>query len=307
MAILIDSVSKNLKPWLKAFKSYDDQVEVYCYDDAVALEKITTAVVWNHRPGLFKQLPNLKLIASLGAGVDHIMNDPDIPPQVSITRIIGDGLSGPMSNFCIGAILHHQRQFDKYLIDKSTKTWDQEPNPEREINVGIMGLGALGADLAEKLNYLGFNVFGLSQSRKKIAHVVSYLNAELDLFLSKINILVVMLPATESTRAILSKKLFDKLKKGTYLINVARGHHQVNGDIIDALENGQLSGAFLDVFPEEPLPKQSSLWDHPKIMITPHIAVVTKINEAVPQIIASHKRVTIGKLPKILVDRIKGY
>jgi|TARA_B110000908_G_C10265555_1_gene463530 glyoxylate/hydroxypyruvate reductase A len=307
MAILIDSVSKNLNPWLKAFKSYDDQVEVYCYDDAVALEKITTAVVWNHRPGLFKQLPNLKLIASLGAGVDHIMNDPDIPPQVSITRIIGDGLSGPMSNFCIGAILHHQRQFDKYLIDKSTKTWDQEPNPEREINVGIMGLGALGADLAEKLNYLGFNVFGLSQSRKKIAHVVSYLNAELDLFLSKINILVVMLPATESTRAILSKKLFDKLKKGTYLINVARGHHQVNGDIIDALENGQLSGAFLDVFPEEPLPKQSSLWDHPKIMITPHIAVVTKINEAVPQIIASHKRVRIGKLPEILVDRIKGY
>lgn len=307
MAILIDSVSKNLNPWLKAFKSYDDQVEVYCYDDAVALEKITTAVVWNHRPGLFKQLPNLKLIASLGAGVDHIMNDPDIPPQVSITRIIGDGLSGPMSNFCIGAILHHQRQFDKYLIDKSTKTWDQEPNPEREINVGIMGLGALGADLAEKLNYLGFNVFGLSQSRKKIAHVVSYLNAELDLFLSKINILVVMLPATESTRAILSKKLFDKLKKGTYLVNVARGHHQVNGDIIDALENGQLSGAFLDVFPEEPLPKQSSLWDHPKIMITPHIAVVTKINEAVPQIIASHKRVRIGKLPEILVDRIKGY
>ena len=307
MAILIDSVSKNLNPWLKAFKSYDDQVEVYCYDDAVALEKITTAVVWNHRPGLFKQLPNLKLIASLGAGVDHIMNDPDIPPQVSITRIIGDGLSGPMSNFCIGAILHHQRQFDKYLIDKSTKTWDQEPNPEREINVGIMGLGALGADLAEKLNYLGFNVLGLSQSRKKIAHVVSYLNAELDLFLSKINILVVMLPATESTRAILSKKLFDKLKKGTYLINVARGHHQVNGDIIDALENGQLSGAFLDVFPEEPLPKKSSLWDHPKIMITPHIAVVTKINEAVPQIIASHKRVRIGKLPEILVDRIKGY
>jgi glyoxylate/hydroxypyruvate reductase A len=307
MAILIDSVSKNLNLWLKAFKSYDDQVEVYCYDDAVALEKITTAVVWNHRPGLFKQLPNLKLIASLGAGVDHIMNDPDIPPQVSITRIIGDGLSGPMSNFCIGAILHHQRQFDKYLIDKSTKTWDQEPNPEREINVGIMGLGALGADLAEKLNYLGFNVFGLSQSRKKIAHVVSYLNAELDLFLSKINILVVMLPATESTRAILSKKLFDKLKKGTYLVNVARGHHQVNGDIIDALENGQLSGAFLDVFPEEPLPKQSSLWDHPKIMITPHIAVVTKINEAVPQIIASHKRVRIGKLPEILVDRIKGY
>ena len=307
MAILIDSVSKNLNPWLKAFKFYDDQVEVYCYDDAVALEKITTAVVWNHRPGLFKQLPNLKLIASLGAGVDHIMNDPDIPSQVFITRIIGDGLSGPMSNFCIGAILHHQRQFDKYLIDKSTKTWDQEPNPEREINVGIMGLGALGADLAEKLRYLGFNVFGLSQSRKKIAHVVSYLNAELDLFLSKINILVVMLPATESTRAILSKKLFDKLKKGTYLINVARGHHQVNGDIIDALENGQLSGAFLDVFPEEPLPKQSSLWDHPKIMITPHIAVVTKINEAVPQIIASHKRVRIGKLPEILVDRIKGY
>lgn len=307
MAILIDSVSKNLNPWLKAFKSYDAQVEVYCYDDAVALDKITTAVVWNHRPGLFKQLPNLKLIASLGAGVDHIMNDPDIPPKVSITRIVGEGLRGPMSNFCIGAILHHQRQFDKYLIDQSNKTWDQEPNPEKGMKIGIMGMGALGGDLAKKLNNLGFKVFGLSQSRKSIPHVVSYLSAELDIFLSKINILVVMLPATEKTRGILSKKLFDKLNKGTYLINVARGQHQVDEDIIDAIENEQLSGAFLDVFPEEPLSKQSPFWNHPKIMITPHIAVVTKINEAVPQIIASHKRMIAGKLPEILVDRMKGY
>ena len=101
--------------------------------------------------------------------------------------------------------------------------------------------------------------------------------------------------------------MFDKLNKGTYLINVARGHHQVNGDIMDAIENEQLSGAFLDVFPEEPLPKQSPFWNHPKIMITPHIAVVTKINEAVPQIIASHKRMIVGKLPKIMVNRVKGY
>ncbi|MAJ50634.1 MAG: glyoxylate/hydroxypyruvate reductase A [Flammeovirgaceae bacterium] len=307
MAILIDSVSKNLEPWLRAFKTYDHQAEVYCYDDVVDFEKITTAVVWNHRPGLFKLLPNLKLIASLGAGVDHIMNDPYVPPQVSITRIVGKGLSGPMSNFCIGAILHHQRQFDKYLIDKSNRTWDQEPNPERGMNVGIMGMGVLGTDLAKKLTYLGFKVFGFSQSRKKISHVVSYLDSELDLFLSKINILVVMLPATESTRGILSKKLFDKLNKETYLINVARGHHQVDRDIIDAIENKQLSGAFLDVFPEEPLPKQSPFWNHPKIMITPHIAVVTKINEAVPQIMASHNRMMAGELPEILVDRIKGY
>ena len=116
-----------------------------------------------------------------------------------------------------------------------------------------------------------------------------------------------MLPATESTRGILSKKLFDKLNKGTYLINVARGHHQVNEDIIDAIEERQLSGAFLDVFPEEPLPKQSPLWNHSKIMITPHIAVVTKIDEAVTQIIASHRRVMAGELPEILVDRKKGY
>ena len=113
-----------------AFKSYDDQEEIYCFDDAVDLKKITTAVVWNHRSGLFKLLPNLKLIASLGAGVDHIMNDPDIPDDTLITRVVGDGLSGPMSNFCIGAILHHQRQFDKYLIYKSNKIWDQESNPE---------------------------------------------------------------------------------------------------------------------------------------------------------------------------------
>jgi glyoxylate/hydroxypyruvate reductase A len=243
----------------------------------------------------------------MGAGVDHIVNDPNLPNGVPITRIVSDALSAPMSNYCIGAILHYQRQFDQYVRDKVQKRWHQEFNPEREMNVGIMGLGKLGQDLALKLLPLGFNVCGLSQSRKQIEGVKSFVMDEIDNFLSSVNILVVMLPATPETKGILSMPLFNKMRRGTFLINVARGFHQVDDDILTALDRGILDGAFLDVFPEEPLPQSSALWDHPKVMITPHIAVVTKVEAAVPQIVEAHRLVLAGKLPKIVVDLEKGY
>ena len=307
MSFFIDSTIKDVGPWMEAFRVRDPAIKIYREGDKVPLDQITTAVVWNHRPGLFLKFPNLKLIASMGAGVDHILSDPSIPSSVIITRIVSDTLSGPMSNFCIGAVLYHQRQFDKYLSDKVQKIWHHELNPELGMNIGIMGLGALGMDLANKLNSLGFNVFGYSKSKKEIPDVVSFTSDQLQDFLNEINVLVVMLPATPETKAILSKPLFAQMKRGTYLINVARGHHQVDQDIIDAIEDGQLSGAFLDVFPKEPLSADSPLWAHPKVMITPHIAVVTKIEAAVPQIISAHYRVLEGELPEIVVDKLKGY
>ncbi len=305
--LLLDSVSKDLTPWKEAFTKELGENNVITIDELKEGDEVTTAVVWNHRVELFQKIPGVKLVASLGAGVDHILSDPTIPENAVITRIISPILSEPMSNYCIGAVLYYKKQFDKYLEDKGAKKWHAEFEPEREIRVGILGLGELGKDLAGKLHLLGFRVSGLSQSRKKLDGVVSFVSSEIDDFLSQINLLICMLPATPETKDILSRDLFAKLNKGSFLVNVARGHHQVDQDILDALDSGQLAGAFLDVFPQEPLPKSSGLWTHPKVFITPHIAVVTKIEAAVPQIIRNHRAIENNEDLSGKVDREKGY
>lgn len=268
---------------------------------------ISVAVVWQHQKDLFQKIPNVKLVASLGAGVDHIVGDPLLPVNVPVSKVISPHLSSPMSNYCIGAILHFHKQFDKYLKDKEKKRWHQEFDPEREVKVGILGLGALGSDLATKLVALGFEVHGLSRTKKPLNGVMTYGEEEIDHFLSMVNVLVCMLPTTENTKGMINKSLLSKLPKSAFLINVGRGVQQRDEDILDALDTGQLSGAFLDVFPQEPLPPTSPLWDHPNVMITPHIAVVTKIEAAVPQIVENYNNLKKGKPLKNLIDRAKGY
>ncbi|MFY0690171.1 MAG: glyoxylate/hydroxypyruvate reductase A [Cyclobacteriaceae bacterium] len=307
MSIIIDSMTKDLSPWIQAFKHAIPEEKIVQWDDQPDLKQVQTAIVWNHRSELFDCLPNLKMVCSLGAGVDHIFRDESLPDEVLVTRIISEELSAPMSNFCIGAILYYQRQFDKYLVDKEGKIWDQQFNPEREKHVGIMGMGQLGSDLATKLVGLGFTVSGLSRSRKVIKGVQSFIEEEMANFLADIDYLVVLLPATSENKGILNNQLFDMIKPGAYLINVARGHHQVNQDIVQALDSGKLGGAFLDVFPKEPLPVDDPLWVHPKVFITPHIAVVTKLEAAVPQIVENHRRMLKGEDLCGVANKLRGY
>jgi len=307
MKLIIDSVSKDLTPFIEGFRKYLNYQDVVTYESAKDSDEIVTAVVWNHRPDLFKRFPNVKLVASLGAGVDHILKDKNIPKHAKITRIISEELSRPMSNFCIGAVMYFHRKFDQYAKEKPLKLWHQEYNPERDLKIGILGLGELGCDLAVKLTYLGFQVSGYSQSHKQIPGVKSYNGGQLDEFLAETNCLICLLPATPQTKGILNLQLFQKMPKSSFLINVARGHHQDDNDIVKALDLGYLKGAFLDVFPQEPLPFDSPLWEHPDVFITPHIAVVTKLEAAVPQIAENHKRMLAGKELLNLIDIVKGY
>ena len=305
--LLLDSVSKDLSPWIKAFREHLSPEEVVTWEQVEDPDKISVAVVWQHQQDLFKKIPHVQLVASLGAGVDHIVNDPFLPPEVPISKVISSHLSAPMSNYCIGAILHFHKQFDKYWEDKQKKRWHQEFDPERKMNIGILGIGELGSDLAKKLVGLGFSVSGLSRTRKVLEGITTYGREDMEAFLSSVNALVCMLPSTRDTAGMINKALLDQLPKNSYLINVGRGKQQIDQDILQALNQGQLSGAFLDVFPEEPLPQASPLWEHPKVFITPHIAVVTKVEAAVPQIVENFHRVQKG-LPLInLIDRSKGY
>ncbi len=305
--LLVDSISKDLSPWLEAFRAELGEDEVLTWNQVEHPAEIDVAVVWKHRVDLFRNLPNLKLVASLGAGVDHIISDPNLPEDLPVSKVVSEHLSGPMSNFCIGAVMYFHRQFDKYLIDKANRVWDQQFDPEVEVKIGILGLGELGSDLARKLVALGFEVYGLSRSRRELEGVVCYQQSQMNEFLGNVNLLVCMLPATEDTREIINKDLIDQLPRGSYLINVGRGMQQVDDDILRALDSGQLRGAFLDVFPIEPPPKESRVWDHPKVFVTPHIAVVTKIEAAVPQIVENYRRVKEGRPLLNLIDRKKGY
>ena len=305
--LLLDSTTKDLSPWVQAFRQHLPPSEVVTWDEVEDPTEIKLAVVWHHQKDLFNKIPNVKLVASLGAGVDHIVHDPLLPLDVAVSKVISDHLSTPMSNYCIGAILHFHKQFDKYLEDKHQKQWDPEFDPERALTVGILGLGELGTNLAKKLVNLGFEVHGLSRSKRNIERVITYDQNEMDEFLSRVNALVCMLPTTTDTTGIIRKKLLSKLPMGSFLINVGRGKQQVDEDIIDALDSGQLAGAFLDVFPEEPLPASSPLWEHPKVFVTPHIAVVTKIEAAVPQIVENYQRLRNGQPLINLIDRNKGY
>jgi len=179
--------------------------------------------------------------------------------------------------------------------DKKNKLWDNDTHPEIPVKIGILGYGSLGSDAGDKLKYLGFDVIGYSLNKKQIDTTKIYYGDQIDEFLNKINILICTVPYTSKTNNLLSSDLFKKLNDDTYLINVSRGKVQNESDIIKYLENGKLSGAFLDVFEEEPLPISSKLWNHEKVQITPHNASITNQEAAVPQIIENYKRVISGK------------
>lgn len=308
MSLVIVAPNRNIDEWLKVFYEEDKSVSIQVWPEISDPLSVVGAVVWNPPRGCLKSFPNLKFISSMGAGVDHIMRDPDLPDHVSVARIVDDALTRSMSNYVIAATLFHQRNLQKYISDKANKIWDQESAPEQNISIGIMGMGVLGTDVALKLSALEFEVFGYSNSRKFVKNIKSYAGEEeLPAFLKQINVLVCLLPLTNNTKNILNRALFDQVNKGTFLINAARGHHLVEGDLLEAIERGSISGAFLDVFKKEPLPEDHPFWNHPKIMLTPHIASITNPQAAVPQILKNMKAILSNQPLENKVSRDQEY
>ncbi len=306
MSIVIIAPSRDSTNWIKQLKKLDSELVIEVYPDVADPATVDCAVVWLYPHGILKSYPNLKLICSMGAGVDHILRDPDLP-EVPVTRVVSERLAFSMNTYVAMAVLNLHRNYDKYQEDQIGKVWDQETFPETEVSVGVFGFGYLGQQIGLTLKAIGLEVHGYSQTRKKVEGIKTYGTGELDKFLSEINVLVGVLPMTENTRGIFSMPLFEKLKKPTYFINVGRGNQQKESDILLALEKGILSGAMLDVFEKEPLPKDSPLWTHPKVKLTPHIAGITNPDAAVPQIFENYKLMKRGKSLINKVDKNKGY
>lgn len=306
MSLAIISPGKNSNAWITAIQSLDPTLNIQVYPEIKDPEAVEVVFLWNHPEGLLGEFPNLKLISSMGAGVDHILRDKTIDPAIPIVRIVDEKLTWSMTNYVVMAVLNYHRQLSRYQRDKIRKVWDMS-NPELEVTIGVMGVGALGYDVMEKLAYMDFPVIGFGFTEKKDFKYPYYPKEDLEGFLKAVNVLVCLLPLTAETENILNSSLFSKCNPGTYLINVARGKHLVEEDLIEALNKGQLSGAMLDVYRTEPLPESHPFWEDPRITLTPHIASVTNPKAASPQLIENMKRVKYNEPLLNLVDRMKGY
>ena len=309
MALMIIAPDIRVTSWVKHLSRLQPGIDIRIWPDTGNADDIQFALCWHHPPGELKKYKNLKCIASLGAGVDHILVDPQLPEGVPITRVVEHSMAQSMSEYVVLAVLNYCRQFDDYKADQAQTLWrPRKPLLAEGLGIGIMGLGQLGMDAAQKLSYLGFSVAGWSQTPKNIKGVKCLAGEDaLDDFLSQTRILICMLPLTPKTEGILNHQIFGKLPPGAYLINVARGEHLVENDLIAALDSGQLSGACLDVFAVEPLPPDHSFWLHPKIIVTPHISSITFPRAVAPQIIENYHRVKSGKRPLNQVDMDRGY
>ena len=309
MAFLIIALDMKVTSWVKHLSMLDPGIDIRIWPEVGDPDDIEFALCWNHPQGEFEKYKNLRCIASLGAGVDYLMRDPDLPADVPVTRVVEPSMAQSMSEYAVLGVLNYCRQFDSYRMDQSQKKWQPRiPLLAANMRIGIMGLGQLGKDAAKKLSYLGFPVTGWSQTPKDIEGVKCLAGEDaLDDFLSQTRVLICMLPLTPETRGILSHKTFDKLPAGAYVINVARGQHLVENDLLEALDSGQLDGACLDVFEVEPLPEDHPFWSHPKIIVTPHISSITYPKAVAPQIIDNYHRMKSGKALLHRVDIKRGY
>ena len=283
--------------------------EVFLADQDMDRNQIDYAVVWRPEPGWLKTFVNLKCILSVGAGIDHILCDPELPTNIPVIRTTSEDLNIRMREYVCLHVLRLHRRLAEVEAAQAARQWNQiiEP-PAYERRVGIMGLGNLGGDCARTLAGFGFDVAGWARSERQIdgVHVFSGDEGRVE-FLKGVQILVCMLPLTPETEGILNKKLFLDLPKGASLINVARGQHLVEADLLSALESGQIGGATLDVFHEEPLPGNHPFWDHPKVLVTPHIASLIDPVAGGQRIADNILRFEAGEGIDDLVDLTRGY
>lgn len=295
--------------WIKHLRRQDPGLDLRVWPDVGNPEEVGFVLSWKHPLGEMKKFPRLKCIASLGFGVDHVLRDPDLPAGVPVTRIVDEAMTAAMSAYVLTAVLNHTRQFDRYRRDQDRKRWKaRRPKSPQEVRVGVMGMGHLGADAAGRLRSLGFSVRGWSRTPKTIEGVAGFAGDEaLADFLSGADILVCLLPLTPATQGILNRRTLSRLPAGAYVVNVARGEHLVEEDLLAALDSGHLSGACLDVFRQEPLPEAHPFWSHPLVTVTPHIASLTIPRDVAPQIIANYHRVVAGRPPQHVVDLKRGY
>lgn len=308
MSLVFYSKTDAPEPWREAIRAALPSLPFHVWPQTGDPAAVRYTLVWKPPAGWHGQFPHLRAILSLGAGVDAILADPNLPPDVPVLRLLDAGLSRQMAEYAAYGVLHFHRRMHEYSQLQRNRRWEPlAPTATEDFAVGVMGLGVLGSEAARLIAALGYPVLGWSRAPKRIPAVKCYAADDLDHFLAHTAVLVNFLPLTPATAGILDAHLFAKLPSGACLVNLARGAHVVDADLVAALDSGQIGGALLDVFHDEPLPADHPYWRHPRVIVTPHVAAVTLASEAAAQVIANLRRLERGETPLGIVDRAAGY
>ena len=309
MTILFYSESDDPNPWRQALMRELPGMAFRVWPDIGEAGEILYALVWKPPPGLLKTLPNLRAILSLGAGVDGILRDPELPRAVPVVRLVDAGLAQQMSEYALYGVLHFHRDMHRYAEQQRSSQWRAlAPVAAGERRIGVMGLGVLGSDFVAKLVPLGFRVLGFSRTPRALPGVTVF-HGDLGLhpFLAESEILVNFLPLTPQTERILNAQTLAWLPRGACIVNIARGGHVDEEALLAALDAGQVGGALLDVYDREPLPAAHRFWRHPRVFVTPHIAAQAIAELAVSQVIENIRRIQRGDEPLGIVEVERGY
>jgi glyoxylate/hydroxypyruvate reductase A len=309
MAILFKSTPASQARWRPYLTAAWPQRDIRYWPEIGDKAAIDYALVWHPEPGLLASLPNLQLIVSLGAGIDHILRDPRLPPGVPILRLVDPHMTEAMCEYIALQVLRLHRRDVDYRAQQAAGEWREHPQKNAaERTVGILGFGTLGEAAGRTLRALGFDVAGWSRSAKEVPGFTTFAGtAGLGQLLARSEILVCLLPMTPETEGILNGDLFARLPRGAAIVNAGRGRHLVEADLLAALASGQLSAAALDVFRDEPLPPAHKFWRHPRIIVTPHVAAETHPPTATAIIAAAIEDFAAGRPIPNLVDRERGY
>jgi glyoxylate/hydroxypyruvate reductase A len=314
LSVLIAISGWDPEPWRARMEALLPSHKIVTLDERFDRASVRYALSWRHPPGALKDLPTLRVILSLGAGVDHLFADPALP-DTPIVRVVDPDLTNRMSEWVVMHALVHLRQLRRYERQQAERLWeddDQQPKAS-DIQIGVLGLGVMGKDAVAKLKTLGFKVAGWSASPKWLPSVVCFSGADgLERMLAQTDTLVVLLPLTDATRGIINASLLSELKRdgplgGPILINAGRGGLQVEADILTALDSGALKGASLDVFEREPLPEDSRLWSHPAVYVSPHNAAISSPNAIAALVARQIETFERGEPLAHIVDRRRGY
>jgi glyoxylate/hydroxypyruvate reductase A len=269
------------------------------------------AIVWLPPPELFATERNLRAVFNVGAGVERLLPIAALPATLPVFRLVDAGMGPKMAEYVCFFIARITRGLDRFGGPNAVRDWNVDRPRGAPPTVGVLGLGAIGAQIAQAASRFGYRVIGWSRTGRHIEGVECFDGADaLAPFLAQTSILVNCLPLTDETRDLLDARHLAQLPRGAHLINIGRGHTIVDADLIAALDSGQLAGAVLDVFRTEPLPSEHPFWHHPRITVTPHLSGPTQREPAALQIADAIRRLEAGAPPESLagfVDRARGY
>jgi glyoxylate/hydroxypyruvate reductase A len=306
MKITFCCTDTKAEPWLQGLAAALTDAEISVWQPGAP--QADYALVWAPPQQFLDEQPHLKALFNMGAGVDALLRL-RVPPHALVVRLDDAGMAVQMAEYVCHAVIRHFREFDVYEADAAAGRWAyRKPRIRSDFPIGVMGLGVLGERVARALAQFEFPINGWSRSAKAIEGVRAFTGADqFHDFLAASRVLVNLLPLTPDTAHVINQDTLRRLQPGAYVINVARGAHLVDEDLLAALDSGHVAGATLDVFRTEPLPADHPFWTHPRITVTPHTSARTLLDESIAQIARKMAALQRGERVAGIVNPARGY